>query len=42
MGIHASDGLAGRAAAIGGPHLVGVGTISGVLKNETAPQRDPA
>jgi len=35
MGIHASDGLAGRVAAVNGPRLLGVGTISGVLKNET-------
>ncbi len=34
MGINASDGLAGRVAAIGGPRLVGVGTISAVLKND--------
>jgi nitronate monooxygenase len=34
MGIHASDGLAGRVAAVIGPRLLGVGTISGVLKNE--------
>ncbi len=34
MGIHASDGLAGRVAAVRGPRLVGVGTISAVLKTE--------
>ncbi len=34
MGIHASDGLAGKVAAMSGPRLVGVGTISGVLKSE--------
>jgi nitronate monooxygenase len=34
MGIHASDGLSGKVAAMSTPHLVGVGTISGVLKNE--------
>ncbi len=34
MGIHASDGLAGRVAAVSGPRLLGVGTISGVLKSE--------
>jgi NAD(P)H-dependent flavin oxidoreductase YrpB (nitropropane dioxygenase family) len=34
MGIHASDGLSGKVAAIETPHLVGVGTISAVLKNE--------
>ncbi len=34
MGIHASDGLAGKVAAIETPHLVGVGTISAVLKSE--------
>jgi NAD(P)H-dependent flavin oxidoreductase YrpB (nitropropane dioxygenase family) len=32
MGIHASDGLAGKVAAHHGPRLVGVGTISAVLK----------
>jgi NAD(P)H-dependent flavin oxidoreductase YrpB (nitropropane dioxygenase family) len=32
MGIHASDGLSGVIAAHRGPMLVGVGTISGVLK----------
>jgi NAD(P)H-dependent flavin oxidoreductase YrpB (nitropropane dioxygenase family) len=32
MGIHASDGLAGKVAAHRGPRLVGVGTISAVLK----------
>ncbi len=32
MGIHASDGLSGRVAAHRGERLVGVGTISGVLK----------
>lgn len=34
MGIHASDGLAGKVAAISTRRLVGVGTISAVLKNE--------
>jgi len=34
MGIHASDGLSGKVAAMNTPHLVGVGTISGVLKSE--------
>jgi nitronate monooxygenase len=34
MGIHASDGLAGKVAAIRTPRLVGVGTISAVLKSE--------
>jgi len=34
MGIHASDGLSGRVAAVNGPRLVGVGTISAVLKSE--------
>ena len=33
MGIHASDGLSGKVAAMDTPHLVGVGTISGVLKS---------
>lgn len=32
MGIHASDGLSGKVAAHRGPRLVGVGTISAVLK----------
>ena len=32
MGIHASDGIAGKVAAHQGPRLVGVGTISAVLK----------
>jgi nitronate monooxygenase len=32
MGIHASDGLAGKVAAHRGPRLVGVGTISAVVK----------
>jgi nitronate monooxygenase len=32
MGIHASDGLAGKIARHRGPRLVGVGTISAVLK----------
>jgi NAD(P)H-dependent flavin oxidoreductase YrpB (nitropropane dioxygenase family) len=35
MGIHASDGLAGKVAAVRTPHLVGVGTISAVVKNES-------
>ena len=34
MGIHASDGLAGKVAAIETLRLVGVGTISAVLKSE--------
>ncbi len=33
MGIHASDGLSGKVAAIRGRHLVGVGTISAVVKS---------
>jgi nitronate monooxygenase len=33
MGIHASDGLSGKVAAIRGHHLVGVGTISAVVKS---------
>jgi len=33
MGIHASDGLSGKVAAWSGPRLVGVGTISAVVKN---------
>ncbi len=32
MGIHASDGLSGKVAAHSGPRLLGVGTISAVLK----------
>src|SRR5512134_3836240 len=32
MGIHASDGIAGKVAAHRGERLVGVGTISAVLK----------
>jgi nitronate monooxygenase len=34
MGIHASDGLAGKVARHRGQRLVGVGTISGVLKTD--------
>ncbi len=34
MGIHASDGLAGKVAAVRTPRLVGVGTISAVVKSE--------
>jgi len=34
MGIHASDGLAGKVAAARSPLLVGVGTISAVVKSE--------
>jgi NAD(P)H-dependent flavin oxidoreductase YrpB (nitropropane dioxygenase family) len=34
MGIHASDGLSGKVAAHRGARLVGVGTISAVVKNE--------
>jgi nitronate monooxygenase len=34
MGIDASDGLAGKVAAVSGPRLLGVGTISAVLKTE--------
>src|SRR5512138_3884321 len=34
MGIHASDGLAGKVAAMETPRLLGVGTISAVLKSE--------
>src|SRR5512138_1286080 len=32
MGIHASDGIAGKVAAHRGTRLVGVGTISAVVK----------
>jgi len=34
MGIHASDGLAGKVAAAETPRLVGVGTVSAVVKGE--------
>jgi len=34
MGVHASDGLAGKVARHRGPRLVGVGTISGVVKTD--------
>ncbi|BDG03834.1 NAD(P)H-dependent flavin oxidoreductase [Anaeromyxobacter oryzae] len=34
MGIHASDGLAGKVAAHRGARLVGVGTISAVVKTD--------
>src|SRR5512138_2123906 len=34
MGVHASDGLAGKVAAHRGPRLVGVGTISAVVKTD--------
>src|SRR5512140_3911137 len=34
MGIHASDGLAGKVARHRGERLVGVGTISGVVKTD--------
>jgi nitronate monooxygenase len=34
MGIHASDGLSGKVATFRGPRLVGVGTISAVVKSE--------
>ena len=34
MGIHASDGLAGKVAAVESQRLLGVGTISAVLKSE--------
>jgi NAD(P)H-dependent flavin oxidoreductase YrpB (nitropropane dioxygenase family) len=33
MGIHASDGLSGKVAAHRGERLVGVGTVSAVVKN---------
>jgi NAD(P)H-dependent flavin oxidoreductase YrpB (nitropropane dioxygenase family) len=33
MGIHASDGLSGKVAAARTPHLLGVGTVSAVLKS---------
>jgi NAD(P)H-dependent flavin oxidoreductase YrpB (nitropropane dioxygenase family) len=34
MGIHASDGLAGKVAATASTRLVGVGTVSAVVKSE--------
>jgi NAD(P)H-dependent flavin oxidoreductase YrpB (nitropropane dioxygenase family) len=34
MGIHASDGLSGKVAAAKSHRLVGVGTVSAVVKNE--------
>lgn len=34
MGVHASDGLSGKVAAHRGHRLVGVGTISGVIKTD--------
>jgi NAD(P)H-dependent flavin oxidoreductase YrpB (nitropropane dioxygenase family) len=34
MGIHASDGLSGKVAAARSPRLVGVGTVSAVVKSE--------
>ena len=34
MGIHASDGLAGKVAGMTTAHLVGVGTVSAVVKTE--------
>ena len=34
MGIHASDGLPGKVARCKGPRLVGVGTVSAVVKTE--------
>ena len=32
MGVHVSDGLAGKVAAIRGRYLVGAGTISEILE----------
>jgi nitronate monooxygenase len=40
MGIHASDGLSGKVAAHRGHHLVGVGTISGVIKTPEQLRRE--
>jgi NAD(P)H-dependent flavin oxidoreductase YrpB (nitropropane dioxygenase family) len=40
MGIHASDGLAGKVARHRGERLVGVGTISGVLKTDEQIRRE--
>jgi NAD(P)H-dependent flavin oxidoreductase YrpB (nitropropane dioxygenase family) len=40
MGIHASDGLSGKVARIVGPRLVGVGTISAVVKSEERLRRE--
>jgi NAD(P)H-dependent flavin oxidoreductase YrpB (nitropropane dioxygenase family) len=36
MGINASDGISGKVAAMRTPHLVGVGTVSAVLKKPEA------
>jgi len=40
MGIHASDGLAGKVAAHRGARLVGVGTVSAVVKSEEHLRRE--
>jgi NAD(P)H-dependent flavin oxidoreductase YrpB (nitropropane dioxygenase family) len=40
MGIHASDGLAGKVAAHRGARLVGAGTISAVVKSEDHLRRE--
>ena len=40
MGIHASDGLAGKVAATSSRLLVGVGTVSAVVKSEAMLRRE--
>src|SRR5512137_3139209 len=40
MGVHASDGLAGKVAAHQGARLVGVGTVSAVVKSEEHLRRE--
>jgi nitronate monooxygenase len=40
MGIHASDGLAGKVAAHRGARLVGVGTVSAVVKSDEHLRRE--
>jgi nitronate monooxygenase len=40
MGIHASDGLAGKVATHRGTRLVGVGTVSAVVKSEEHLRRE--
>src|SRR5512138_1378560 len=42
MGVHASDGLAGKIARHRGERLVGVGTISGVIKTSEQLRREIA
>ncbi|HZZ86183.1 MAG TPA: nitronate monooxygenase [Anaeromyxobacteraceae bacterium] len=40
MGIHASDGLSGKVAAVKSVHFVGVGTVSAVVKTEGMLRRE--